>query len=120
METVLAHAPQPVFDVLWNMYLCPNGDAGKIAVHPVSNYVLAKAVTRTNEDQLNSMGRAWWAKAVKAGRLGVIKAVVDRAVELKQGGDGLWVGVKTAFGILEDTQSEDAINCVLCLRTLEV
>ncbi|KAF8894312.1 armadillo-type protein [Mucidula mucida] len=119
LETVLTYAPQPVFDALWATHLCPNGAAGKLAVHPVSNYVLARAVPRANEAQLESLGRSWWSKAVKAGRMGVVKAVVDRAAELKQGAEGLWASVKGAFGVGEDHKSEEAINCVLCLKTLE-
>ncbi len=120
LETVLTYAPQPVFDALWATHLCPNGAAGKLAVHPVSNYVLARAVPRANEAQLESLGRSWWSKAVKAGRMGVVKAVVDRAAELKQGAEGLWASVKDAFGVGEDHKTEEAINCVLCLKTVEV
>ncbi|KAF9026524.1 ARM repeat-containing protein, partial [Hymenopellis radicata] len=119
LETVLIHAPQPVFDALWANHLCRNGDSGKVAVHPVSNYVLARAVPRANETQLNNLGRSWWPKAVKAGRMGVVKAVVDRAAELKQGAEGLWASVKVAFGVGEDCKTEEAINCVLCLKTVE-
>lgn len=120
LETILLHAPPPVFDGLWSTYLCPNGDASKIAVHAVSNYVLAKAVTKASGTQLDAMGRGWWNKAVKTGRLGVVKAVVDRAVELKEGAEGLWEGVRDAFEVTEEAGAEETLNCVLSRKTLQV
>ncbi|KIY61837.1 ARM repeat-containing protein [Cylindrobasidium torrendii FP15055 ss-10] len=120
LETILARAPAAVFNRIWAQYLCPNGDPSKIAVHPVSNFVFAKAVARASAEQLEVVGQKWWNRAVKAGRLGVIKAIVDRAVELGNGAaaEGLWTGVKEAFEVTPETSDEDTINTIMRLKTL--
>jgi nucleolar protein 9 len=82
LEALLLHSPPRIFDLLWSTYF--TGRLGKLGVHPVGNYVVAKGVRRLDGDQLGRLldENADWGRAVKRSRLGVISAVVNRSAEL--------------------------------------
>jgi nucleolar protein 9 len=65
LESVVVHASAPTFAVLWNFYF--KGKLARLAMHPVANFVLAKAVTRLESSELseswNEM-RDIWAKVI--------------------------------------------------------
>ncbi|KAK0467769.1 armadillo-type protein [Desarmillaria tabescens] len=116
LETIVIQSPQPVFDVLWCTYLCPeNGGVERLATHAVSNYVLARAVGRANPTQLGGLGTGWWGRAVKMGRLGVVKAMV----EVGGGGEDVWSALKGAFGCEEKDEAEVLVRAVMSLKTVE-
>lgn len=96
LEAVLLHAPVRIFDLVWSTYFA--GRLGKLAVHPVANYVVAKGVRRLNDDQLGKLldESADWSRAVKRSRLGVISAVVNRSAELGVHGQAV-LNVSTRF-----------------------
>lgn len=50
LETLVSRAPPSVFDILWSTYF--KGTLARLAMHPVANFVVAKAVERLNEGQL--------------------------------------------------------------------
>ncbi|KAK0467762.1 uncharacterized protein EV420DRAFT_1501188 [Desarmillaria tabescens] len=116
LETIVTQAPQPVFDVLWGTYLCPeNGSIERLATHVVSNYVLARAVSRANPTQLGGLGTGWWGRAIKMGRMGVVKAMV----EVGGGGEDVWSALKGAFGCGEQDETEVLVRAVMNLKTVE-
>ncbi|PBK73207.1 ARM repeat-containing protein [Armillaria solidipes] len=119
LETIVTQAPQPVFDLLWNTYLCPENGVERLATHAVSNYVLARAVGRANTEQLGVLGTKWWGRAVKMGRLGVVKAVVERTAEVGEGGGDIWQALQGAFGFEEQPDPEILIKSVMSLKTSE-
>lgn len=82
LEAILLHSPARIFARVWSTYF--TGRLGKLAVHPVGNYVVAKGVRRLDGAQLGKMVEesADWGRAVKRSRLGVISAVVNRSAEL--------------------------------------
>lgn len=52
LESILALAPQPVFDALWELYFV--GKLGRLAGHPMGNYVVAKGVGRLGVEQVQA------------------------------------------------------------------
>ncbi|KAK0206001.1 armadillo-type protein [Desarmillaria ectypa] len=119
LETIVTQAPQLVFDVLWNTYLCPENGVERLATHAVSNYVLARAVGRANTKQLGVLGTKWWGRAVKMGRLGVVKAIVERTAEVGEGGEDIWQALQGAFGFEDQPDPEILIKSVMSLKTFE-
>ncbi|KAK0436050.1 armadillo-type protein [Desarmillaria tabescens] len=116
LETIVTQAPQPVFDILWGTYLCSeNSGIEQLVTHVVSNYVLARAMGRANPMQLGGLGMGWWGRAVKMGRLGVVKAMV----EVGGGGEDIWGALKGAFGCEEVDEAEVLIRAVMSLKTVE-
>jgi nucleolar protein 9 len=51
LETLVSRCPAPVFDVLWSTYF--EQSLRKLAMHPVANFVIAKALERAAPEQLN-------------------------------------------------------------------
>ena len=50
LETLVRRSPDRVFDILWQTYFASK--LPRLAVHPVANFVVAKAFERLNADQL--------------------------------------------------------------------
>lgn len=50
LETLVRRLPQQAFDVLWTTYL--DGKLGRLAAHPVANFVMARALEHASEAQL--------------------------------------------------------------------
>jgi nucleolar protein 9 len=44
LEAILAHSPPSVFEAVWELYFV--GKLGRLAGHPMGNYVVAKGVGR--------------------------------------------------------------------------
>jgi nucleolar protein 9 len=49
-ETLISRAPARVFGILWPVYFL--GKVPRLAVHPIANFVLAKALARCSPSQL--------------------------------------------------------------------
>lgn len=85
-ETLVRRAPAPVFPILWATYF--EGKLARLAVHPVANFVVQKALGRLDADQLGKaceeLADEVARKVVKAGRVGVLQALVDRAAAVHQ------------------------------------
>ena len=50
LETLVLRCPESIFDILWSTYI--EGSLRKLAMHPVANFVIAKALERTRLEQL--------------------------------------------------------------------
>ena len=50
LETLISRSPDHAFNVLWESYF--KGKLARLAVHPVANFVIAKAIARANEEQI--------------------------------------------------------------------
>jgi len=61
LEVILMHAPQEPFDVLWKLHF--KGRLAKLGLHPIANFVVAKAATRASETQIlelvEEVGDGW-------------------------------------------------------------
>ena len=51
LETLVSRCPEPVFGILWTTYFERN--LRKLSVHPVANFVVAKALERAQAEQLS-------------------------------------------------------------------
>lgn len=52
LETLVRRSPERVFNSLWRTYFV--GKLARLAVHPVANFVVAKAFERVNAEQLDA------------------------------------------------------------------
>lgn len=50
LETLVCRSPDRVFNILWKTYFASK--LPRLAVHPVANFVVAKAFERLSADQL--------------------------------------------------------------------
>lgn len=53
LETLISRSPEHTFNVLWDSYL--KGKLARLAVHPVANFVVAKAISRASEEQISNV-----------------------------------------------------------------
>ena len=53
LEAIVACCPDRVFAVLWTTYF--SGKLQKLAVHPVANFVVSRAIERVSADQLSKI-----------------------------------------------------------------
>ncbi|KAI9449636.1 hypothetical protein BJY52DRAFT_1359724 [Lactarius psammicola] len=75
LETLVSRCPEPLFGILWTT---------KLSVHPVANFVVAKALERAKTEQLSyalselrdSLGR------LRQSRIGILRALIERAATL--------------------------------------
>jgi nucleolar protein 9 len=51
LETLVSYCPESVFGILWTTYF--ERSLRKLAMHPVANFVVAKALERANAEQLS-------------------------------------------------------------------
>jgi len=60
-ETLLTKSSPSIFNLLWSMYF--QQQLPRLSVHPVANFVVARALSRTNEVQLRGfceeLGKSW-------------------------------------------------------------
>ncbi|KAI0313257.1 armadillo-type protein [Amylostereum chailletii] len=118
LETLVSCCPPPIFAMLWSTYF--SGTLAKLAVHPVANFVVAKALERATSEQLGAavaeLGDVW--KRIRTSRPGVLKALVDRVVELKSMEAEICES-QTMFKAFEVEEEDQAIvvQCILRLQT---
>lgn len=51
LETIVTRSPDKAFVVLWDLYF--KGKLHRLAIHPVANFVVAKAMERVAPEQLS-------------------------------------------------------------------
>ncbi|KAH9894177.1 ARM repeat-containing protein [Cubamyces lactineus] len=118
LETLVLRSPQRVFDLLWQTYF--TGKLARLAVHPVANFVVAKAFERLRSEQLQAAVeevRGVAGKIVKNARTGVLRALIDRAVVLQTHAGDVVELVSSAFDLNEDGEKKLFVPCVLRLKT---
>lgn len=104
-ESIISYLPSHVFPALWSTYF--EGRLGRLAAHPVANFVVAKALSRVDAEQLSTacaelkgLGSRLIRKFLKnhfiaiyiddwvgTSRVGVLRSLVDRSVQLGTAGD---------------------------------
>ena len=101
LETLVTKSSPQIFNLLWATYF--HQKLSRLSVHPVANFVVARALSRIDEVQLGSayeeLGKSWQkiisrgpkqvlvergltSTPTESSRVGVVKALVDRAVIL--------------------------------------
>ncbi|CDO74124.1 hypothetical protein BN946_scf185043.g174 [Trametes cinnabarina] len=119
LETLVRRSPDRVFDLLWQTYFV--GKLSRLAVHPVANYVVARAFERLSSEQLQAalsevQGAA--GKIVKNARTGVLRALVDRAATLQDHAASVVELIATAFDLKSEEDKQLFVPCVLRLKPL--
>ncbi|KAN0135354.1 hypothetical protein V8E53_006919 [Lactarius tabidus] len=78
LETIVSRCPEPVFDVLWTTYF--ERSLRKLSVHPVANFVVAKALERAQARQLTYTFSEL--RDSLESRVGTLRALIERAAAL--------------------------------------
>ncbi|KAL5527088.1 hypothetical protein ACEPAG_5879 [Sanghuangporus baumii] len=118
LERLVALAPEPAFDAMWDLYFV--GKLNRLATHPVANFVVARAIERANDKQLSLVLeelKGVWPKLTKNARTGVLKALVDRTVRLKSKQEDALQATFDAFGFHDSKEQESLVECILYLKT---
>ncbi|CAE6465333.1 unnamed protein product [Rhizoctonia solani] len=82
-EALVRHAPEKTFQALWKLYF--KTKLGRLCSHPVANFVVSKAIMRLDSSNLLEALQdiePVSSKLIKAGRTGVLRSLVDRAVSI--------------------------------------
>ncbi|KAF8337152.1 armadillo-type protein [Amanita rubescens] len=120
LETIIARCPDHVFAVLWTTYFSSN--LPKLAVHPVANFVVSRAVGRVSSTQLREafekLGSSW-DKLLQSMRIPVLKALVERASKVQSCEDIAQEAVFSAFQLTSAEARMQLIPCVLHLTTYD-
>jgi hypothetical protein len=89
-EKLITLCPQPIFDLLFQTYFA--GRFGRLAGHPVANFVCARAVERANAEQtqivVDEIPDALEG-IIENSRTGVVKALLDKVAVYKVGEEAL-------------------------------
>ncbi|KAH8105489.1 ARM repeat-containing protein [Cristinia sonorae] len=120
LETLVSRSPGKVFNVLWATYF--QGKLPRLAVHPVANFVVAKAIMRLSAAQLSDACQELdgvTGKILKSARIGVFRAMVDRASELRQQESIVLEAICNAFGLQNIADRANLVPCVLRLLPLQ-
>lgn len=120
LETVVSRSPDNGFVVLWSTYF--QGKLARLALHPVANFVVAKALERVSADQLAAACgelEGNWSKMIKSSRTGVLRAIVDRAAGLRASEKEVGEAVFSAFSLVTEGDRKLLVSCVLPLLPME-
>ncbi|KAF9004819.1 armadillo-type protein [Cyathus striatus] len=120
LETIVLRCPEDAFKVLWAVYF--KGKLSRLSIHPVANFVLAKALERISAEQLSEACTELdgsWGKIIKASRTGVIRAFIDRAATLQTLGDAIIEAVCSGFELTTQDDKLLLVPCVLSLLPIQ-
>ncbi|KAF9531020.1 armadillo-type protein [Crepidotus variabilis] len=116
LETIVTRSPPEAFNVLWSTYF--EQSLVRLSVHPVANFVAAKAVDRLSEVQLAKALeelRPIWKKLIQTTRTGVLKAAIERSSTLSISSDSIKEAVLSAFEVKKLDQQKLLVPCVLAM-----
>ncbi|KAI9511254.1 armadillo-type protein [Russula earlei] len=116
LETIISRCPETVFRILWLTYF--ERSLKKLAMHPVANFVIAKAVERADAEQLSyalyelqdSFGK------LRQTRIGVLRAFIERTASLGILEKEICEAICSAFQVGTE---EDQMSFVLCALSLK-
>ncbi|KAJ3892589.1 armadillo-type protein [Lentinula edodes] len=121
LETVLSRASAEPFALIWNTYI--QGKLPRLAIHPVGNFVVAKAIERADVNQLATAYEELqdvWEKMITTSRTGVLRAAVDRSVALRTSEQGATEAAFSALNLASDEDKKYLVPCMLSLKRLSV
>ncbi|KAK7696593.1 hypothetical protein QCA50_001251 [Cerrena zonata] len=120
LETLISRSPEHVFNVLWESYL--KGKLARLAVHPVANFVIAKAIGRANGEQISLVCeeiKPVAGKILKSSRIGVFRALIDRVAALHTHEELVTECILVAFEISSDEDRKLVVPCILRLLPIK-
>ncbi|KAJ3990394.1 armadillo-type protein [Lentinula detonsa] len=121
LEIVLSRASDKAFALIWNAYM--KGKLPRLSVHPVGNFVVAKALERVDVIQLETTYeelQAVWEKMITTSRTGVLRAAVVRSIALRSLEQNAIEAALSALNIASDEDKKYLVSCMLSLKTLPV
>ncbi|KAH7916121.1 armadillo-type protein [Hygrophoropsis aurantiaca] len=120
LETLVTRSPAPAFSILWSTYF--KGKLSRLALHPVANFVVAKAFERIDagqlQDALNEL-EGVWSNIIKAARTGVLRALIDRTAVLQAHEGVLCEAVCAAFEVTDPQNRKYLVHCLMLLHPLQ-
>ncbi|KAI0698876.1 armadillo-type protein [Cytidiella melzeri] len=122
LETLVAKLPDEVFAAVWRTYF--QSRLSRLAVHPVANFVVAKALQRASEQQLAEACveiEGVSGKIYKSSRTGVFRALIERAGSLRSNEElALKIIYAAAEVTVEEADGQRAlVPCLLRVITAE-
>ncbi|KAF8632424.1 hypothetical protein AX17_004865 [Amanita inopinata Kibby_2008] len=120
LEAIVTHCPDHVFSVLWSTYF--SGKLPRLAVHPVANFVVSRAIDRVSATQLSEACEeldGTWNKLLQSTRVVVLRVIVDRAAKLQSSEDVVGEAICSAFELTTADEKKQLVPCVLHLMTLK-
>ncbi|KAI6046465.1 armadillo-type protein [Pisolithus marmoratus] len=117
LETLVTRCPDHVFVQLWSVYF--QGKLQRLALHPVANFVVSKAIERLDGNQLKDALEelsSSWNKTIQSSRTGVLRSLIDRSKVL---GHHEKDAVFTGFGLSDLGTRTKLVPCVLVLKNLK-
>ncbi|KAK2464918.1 hypothetical protein APHAL10511_002994 [Amanita phalloides] len=117
-EAIIVWCPDHVFTVLWRTYF--SVDFPKLAVHPVANFVVSRAIERISIAQFKEacdQFASCWNKLLQANRIMVFKAFVERAAKLGSCEDIVIEAIFSAFQLESEEEKVQLVPCLLHLTT---
>ncbi|KAI0274347.1 armadillo-type protein [Russula aff. rugulosa BPL654] len=119
LETLISHCPENVFGILWTTYF--ERSLRKLAMHPVANFVVAKALERANAEQLSyavNELRDSLGKLRRITRIGILRALIERAAALNALEDEICEAICSAFQVGSEEDRKTFVLCALCLKSI--
>jgi len=116
LETLASRSPEGAFKMLWSGHFA--GKLARLSVHPVANFVVAKALHRLSSESLSEACQELsvvGSKVVKSSRIGVFRALVDRAAAIQCQQNTVLDVVYAAFGLQEPEYHSLLFPCLLRL-----
>ncbi|KAI0786442.1 armadillo-type protein [Abortiporus biennis] len=116
LEILVAKSPENVFRIIWSIYF--KGKLRRLAVHPVANFVVAKSFERLDPSEMReacSELNDVVAKILSSFRIGVFRALVDRAAALHECESDVIETICKAFELPSEEDRKLLIPCVLRL-----
>ncbi|KAF8895258.1 armadillo-type protein [Infundibulicybe gibba] len=119
LEIIIRCSPDDVFSLLWTVYF--QGKLARLAIHPVANFVVARALERVAADQLVAISAELqdiWDKLIKTSRTGVLRALIERASTLHVFEEDACKATLSAFQLTSEDQ-EFLVHCILHLMSAQ-
>ncbi|KII96011.1 hypothetical protein PLICRDRAFT_34962 [Plicaturopsis crispa FD-325 SS-3] len=122
LETLVTHSPPPALAILWDTYFA--GQLARLSLHPVANFVLARALEHVDADALSEACAEMdkdgaWGRMIRVARTGVLRAVIDRAAALHAHEAAACEAVFSAFDLATTEDRALLVPAVMALKPLE-
>ncbi|KAK4689724.1 nucleolar protein 9, partial [Tremellales sp. Uapishka_1] len=118
-ESILLLVPRPIFTSIWHLYF--QGKIGKLAAHPVANFIVAKGVSRLDTEEIEGVVKECLAVSgarglIKTSRTSVLQSLVDRATAVEETQKEVVNLIVSALD-LPSTEKSFLVPCLMTLKT---
>ncbi|KAM6495360.1 Armadillo-type fold [Amanita muscaria] len=120
LEAVISRCPDHVFRILWKTYF--SAKLPRLAVHPVANFVVTKAIGRLSSTELSEACDELdgsWSKLLQSMRITVLRAFVERAGTIQSSEDDVIKAICSTFELETAEDKICVVSCILYLMPLK-